>query len=244
MSASSLMKGTLILTIATAISKILGFIYVVPFTAMVGMQGYILFEYAYKPYALILSLATMGVPLAVSKFVSKHNELGEYATGQKLFRSGIIFLTLTGTVAFLLLFFLAPTIAGSLVQEGDTTGNSIEDIIFVIRMVSFALIIVPPMAIARGFFQGYHQMEPTAYSQVIEQLARVLFILAGAYVALEMLHKNVSFAAGIATFGAFIGAVAGSLLLLWWFKKSKPMLKENREKSVETADIKLLPMYK
>lgn len=241
---SSLMKGTLVLTLAMGISKILGFIYVVPFTAMVGTQGYILFEYAYKPYALILSFATMGVPLAVSKFISKHNELGEYATGQKLFRSGLIFLTMTGVIGFLILFLLAPTIASSLVQENDTTGNSIEDIIFVIRMVSFALIIVPPMAIARGFFQGYHQMNPTAYSQMIEQFVRVVFILTGAYIALEFFQKDISFAVGIATFGAFVGAIGGCLVLLWYFKKNRPLLKQHKEQSVESADIKLIPMYK
>lgn len=241
---SSLVKGTLILTLATIISKVLGFIYVVPFAAMVGTQGYILFEYAYKPYVLILSFATMGVPLAVSKFVAKHNELGAYATGQKLFRSGVYVLTLTGTICFLILFFFAPSIAGLLVGENDPTGNSIEDIIFVIRMVSFALIIVPPMAIARGFFQGHHQMEPTAISQVVEQLVRILFILIGAYVALELLNESISLAVGLATFGAFIGAIGGTLVLFWYFKKKQPLLQQQKEMSSESTAIKLVPMYK
>lgn len=241
---SSLAKGTLILTLATAISKILGFIYVVPFTAMVGTQGYILFEYAYKPYALILSFATLGVPLAVSKFVSKHNELGDYATGQKLFRSGLFLLTFTGTVCCVLLYQFAPNIASMLVGENDTTGNSIEDIIHVIQMVSFALIIVPPMAIARGFFQGYREMKPTAYSQVIEQLVRILFILIGAYIALDLFNQSVSFAVGLATFGAFVGAVGGSLVLLWYFKKKQPALKELAQTSEKKPQSSLPNMYK
>lgn len=241
---SSLVKGTFILTIATIISKVLGFIYVVPFTALVGTQGYILFEYAYKPYVIILSFATLGVPLAVSKFVSKYNELGDYNTGQRLFKSGLTVLTITGIICFFILYSFAPTIAHSLVGNNDTTGNSLEDIIYVIRMVSFALIIVPPMAIARGFYQGHNSMEPTAISQVVEQLVRILFIIAGAFISIYIFKKSTSFAVGLATFGAFIGAVGGCIVLLWYFKKSSGMLREQSQKSISKEKVPLSKMYK
>ncbi|MEB2294494.1 oligosaccharide flippase family protein, partial [Priestia megaterium] len=66
-------RGTFFLTTSTLISKILGFIYIIPFTALVGNTGYALYKYAYGPYTLMLSISTMGLPLAVSKFVSKYN---------------------------------------------------------------------------------------------------------------------------------------------------------------------------
>lgn len=241
---STLVRGTIILTLATIISKVLGFIYVVPFTALVGTQGYILFEYAYKPYVIILSFATLGVPLAVSKFVSKYNELGDYEAGKRLFKSGLLFLTITGSICFFVLFYFAPSIASLLIDPNDPTGNSMEDVVFVIRMVSFALIIVPPMAIARGFFQGHHSMGPTALSQVVEQLVRIVFILLGAYIAIHLLGKSVSTAVGIATFAAFIGAIGGSIVLYRYWKRAKPGLDKLSSDNNQATTVPLPTMYK
>src|SRR5690606_31225394 len=92
-------------------SNILGLIYIFPFTAIVGQKGIALYSYGYLPYTVLLSLATLGVPLAVSKFVSKYNALGDYATGKRLFQSGILFMGMTGFVSFLILFLLAPVIS-------------------------------------------------------------------------------------------------------------------------------------
>lgn len=241
---SNLIKGTFILTLATIISKLLGFLYVVPFTALVGTQGYILFEYAYKPYVIILSLATMGVPLAVSKSVAKYNELGNPIVGVRLLKSGIVLLTITGTICFALLYYLAPSIASLLISDQDTSGNSIEDVVFVIRMVSFALIVVPPMGVVRGFFQGYQSMEPTAISQVLEQLVRLLFILIGAYFAIHMFGKSIPFAVGLSTFAAFVGAVAGLLVLLRYWQKKSPSIGLLIKESTSTEEVSLVSMYK
>ena len=56
MKGSPFIRGTIFLTMATMISKMLGFIYVIPFTAMVGTSGYVLYTYAYRPYTIMLTL--------------------------------------------------------------------------------------------------------------------------------------------------------------------------------------------
>jgi len=240
----TLIRGTMILTLATAISKILGFIYIVPFTALVGIQGNILFEYAYKPYVLLLSMATLGIPLAVSKFISKYNELGDYKTGYRLFKSGLALTMITGTLCFVALYLSAPHIAGYLISENDKTGNSLSDVTYVIRMVSFALIIVPPMAIVRGFFQGHQSMGPTAISQVVEQLVRILFILSAGFILINVFDKSVPYAVGFATFAAFIGAAAGSISLFIYWKKRRNYFQEQLSKSVSNTPVSLIDMYK
>lgn len=225
-----LLKGTLILTLATIISKVLGFIYVIPFTALVGVQGNILFEYAYKPYAIMLSISTLGIPLAISKFVSKYEEKGQRGATQKLFRASLFFMTITGLIAFLMLYQFAPNIAGIVTNQSEISGNSIEDITHVIRLVSFALLIIAPMSVIRGYFQGLGDMRPTAISQVIEQVIRLGFILIMAVSVIKWQHGTIKEAVGWATFAAFIGGMASliylTLVYIQFYKKGKTKSKD------------------
>ncbi|MCR6095456.1 oligosaccharide flippase family protein [Salipaludibacillus agaradhaerens] len=244
MSEQQLIRGTVILTASVFISKILGLIYVFPFTAIVGTKGMALYTYGYLPYTIMLSLSTLGVPLAVSKFVSKYNALGDYRTGQRLLKSGIVVMLITGIIAFLALFSLAEPIANQVVDPTDLKGNSYEDVIFAVRMVSVALLIVPVMAIIRGYFQGHQSMGPTAVSQVIEQIVRIVFILLFAFLILNVWNGELGTAVGIATFGAFVGALGGLAVLLIYWKKRGPSLKKQIDESTVEQKLPLRSMYK
>jgi O-antigen/teichoic acid export membrane protein len=241
---SKLLRGTLILSASIFISKFLGMIYVFPFNELVGAQGGVLFSYAYVPYTIMISLSTLGIPLAVSKFVAKYNALGDYETGRRLFNSGLLVMSIAGLVAFLILNLLAPSIAPFIVKEGAESGNTIADVIYVIRMVSFALLIVPVMSLIRGYFQGFQSMGPTAVSQVIEQIIRIIVILVGSYLVIRVYNGDVSTAIGISTFGAFVGAVASMIVLLVFWMKRRPYLKETYKKSVTKEKVSLRAMYK
>lgn len=97
---SKFLKGAFILTLGAIISKILGLFYVIPFEHMVGNKGATLYQYGYVPYTIFISFATAGMPLAVSKFISKYNALEEYAVGEKLFKSSLKLMVVTGFLAF------------------------------------------------------------------------------------------------------------------------------------------------
>src|SRR4051794_38340417 len=101
---SKFLKGAFILTFGSILSKVLGLFYLIPFEAMVGLKGGTLYQHGYVPYSIFLSFATAGMPLAVSKFVSKYNALEEYAVGRKLFKSGLLLMLITGFFAFLVLY--------------------------------------------------------------------------------------------------------------------------------------------
>jgi polysaccharide transporter, PST family len=243
MSDSKLLRGTFVLTLGTYASRILGMIYLFPFYSLVGTLGGTLFGYGYAQYTIYLSLATAGVPMAVSKFVSKYNAMGDYYTSRRLFRAGIKLMLLTGFLAFAFLYLSAPSIAkATLGSEG--LQNSIEDVTMVIRMVSIALIIVPMMSMIRGFFQGHQSMGPTAVSQVVEQLVRIVFLLTAAYMVIKVYNGTVATAVGFATFAAFVGALGGLGVLLWYWKKRKPHLDKLLEESVEPANITTGQMFK
>ncbi|MBB6445760.1 putative polysaccharide biosynthesis protein [Bacillus benzoevorans] len=240
---SKLLRGTFILTLGTLISKVLGLFYVIPFDAIVGQKGTTLYQYSYVPYTIFISIATAGIPLAISKFISKYNALEEYAVGRKLFKSGLVVMLTTGIVSFLILYASAPLLADLIIRDNDQT-TSKADVITVTRAVSFALIVVPFMSLIRGFFQGHQSMGPSAVSQVVEQIVRIVFLLAGAYVVLHIFHGEMATAVSLATFAAFIGAIGSLLVLFWYWYKRKPYLDELLLEDKGTADISLRDMYK
>ncbi len=238
---SKLLRGTFILTVGTILSKILGLIYVIPFFQIVGREGTVLYQFSYVPYQIFISIATAGVPLAVSKFISKYNALEEYAVGRKLFKSGLIIMLSTGILSFLVMYFAAPTFA-----EMSISGKkaNLENVTIVMRAVSFALIVVPFMSLIRGYFQGHQSMGPSALSQVVEQIVRIAFTLLGAFFVLKVLHGKIVTAVSVATFAAFIGAVGGLLVLFRYWYKRKPYLDELLEHDKGTVHISLKGIYK
>ncbi|KAA0549036.1 polysaccharide biosynthesis protein [Bacillus sp. BGMRC 2118] len=244
MSSSNLLKGTFILTLGTYISRILGMIYVFPFAAWVGTSGVALYSYGYVYYAIFLSISTVGVPMAVSKFVSKYNAIGDYRTSKKMFKVGMTLMIGMGVFSFLLLNLLAPVLASMNIGGAKELTNSVEEIVSVIRMVSFALLIVPLMSLVRGFFQGNQSMEPTAVSQVIEQLVRVLFLLGSAYIIVEVMNGKISTAIGYATFAAFVGALGGIAVLGWYWYKRKDDFNTLIENNSYDSDIETKSMIK
>ncbi|MCA1054065.1 polysaccharide biosynthesis protein [Rossellomorea aquimaris] len=241
---NSFIRGTFFLTAATLISKVLGFIYIIPFTALVGTKGYILYKYAYSPYTILLSISTIGLPLAVSKVVSKYNELGNYRLGLTLLRYGMYLMIGSGILSFLALYSFAPLLAGFVIDPNDPTGNSREDVQFVIRLVSFALLIIPAMSIFRGYFQGSQSMGPSAMSTVVEQVVRILFILVGVYVAIHILHSTLRDAVGLAVFAAFVGGIAGFAVLLIVFYKRRNLIRQQRDRSPNNEDLHVRSMFK
>ncbi|MFK2824718.1 polysaccharide biosynthesis protein [Bacillus sp. B190/17] len=240
---SKLIRGTFILTLGTFISKFLGLFYVIPFYSIVGEEATSLYQYGYVPYTIFISIATAGVPLAVSKFIAKYNALGEYAVGRRLFKSGLMIMSVTGFLSFLIMYICAPAFANMMIVDEKQIYTQ-EEVAYVIRAVSFALIIVPFMSLMRGFFQGHQSMGPSAVSQVVEQIARIIFLLAGAYLVLNVMNGTVVEAIGVATFAAFVGAVFGLLVLLWYWKKRKKHLDELLEKDTGSVQVSLVDIYR
>lgn len=243
MTVSNIIRGTMLLTAASFLSKFLGMIYVIPFEGLVGAEGGALYQYAYIPYNILIAISTVGVPLAVSKFVSKYNSLGDYETGRRMFKAGTWLMLGTGFTAFIFLFFFAPVLAGWFIPE-NSAGISIADAAFVIRMVSFALIIIPAMSIIRGYFQGHQSMGPTAVSQVVEQIVRIVFLLVATYIVLNVFNGTIRTAVGFATFAAFVGGIASCVVLYVYWKKRKGYLDRQLSTQKTHYDLPLKGLYK
>lgn len=218
---NSFIEGTIIATLAIVLVKILGIIYVIPFYATVGATGAALYGYAYTIYGLFLEIATIGIPSAVSKLINEFNTLNKQEAKIRTFKIGKRILSIIALIAFLIMFIFAKNIAALIHIPG---GSSISDIAFVIRCVSFAILIFPYLSVSRGFFSGHNVITVSSISQIIEQLARVIVIIGGSYIALNWLHLSIREAIGVAVFGAFIGGLFAFLYVLKKLHQNKKEL--------------------
>ncbi|WP_067926403.1 putative polysaccharide biosynthesis protein [Alicyclobacillus shizuokensis] len=200
--------GAMLLAGAAALSKLLGSVYTIVLQNIIGDRGMGLFQMAYPIYATLLAIATAGFPVAISKLVSERLAVGDADGARTVFRVAAAMLSAAGIVCFLILFFGARPLAA---MTGDAEAA------WAIRAIAPALLLVPMLSAWRGYFQGFQWMEPTAVSQVLEQLVRVVTII-----LLSVWLTNAGYgqprAAAGAAFGAVTGALAAFLQLLytWW----------------------------
>lgn len=205
-------SGTIWMTVGSIFSRILGAIYIIPWAAWLGAeytQANSLYSVGYKPYSLFLALATAGFPSAIAKLMAYFHSKKEYGVAQKLFRYAMVIMLVTGIVSGGLLFALAPALA-----EQSPTINP-EGATLVIRSLVPALLILPIMSLLRGYFQGFNDMKPTAVSQIIEQIARVIYMLALTYAIMKIYSGDVTQAVVHSTFAAFIGALLSLVYLIY-----------------------------
>ena len=240
-------RGTFLLTAATFTTQILGMLYLIPFySIMGGEENLALYGYAYTPYTIMLSIAAAGVPGAVSKFVAKYNALGAYETSQKLYKSSLLVMMASGIIAFLALYFMAPVIAEAQSAAGGGGDHrwSTEDITSIIRVISFAVIVVPFMATWRGIFQGHESFGPTSVSSVVEQILRIAVLLSGAFIVINVMDGSIKTANEIAVFAAFVGAVGATVTLAIFWRKRKPFMAEQRRQDKSGISLSYGEMYK
>ena len=213
MKKSNFVKGALITTLGIVIAKILGILYVIPFHAIIGDEGGALYGYAYTIYTLFVSLASAGIPLAISKLVSEYQTMGYYRAKRRVFLLGRKLAILTGFISFIIILITAPLLAKA-VLGNVVGGNTIKDVTFVIRVIGTAILIVPTLSIYRGYFEGHRLFSAPSISQVLEQITRVLIIILGSYMAIKVFKIDLTKAVGIALFGATFGAIVSYMYLV------------------------------
>ncbi len=209
---SSFIEGTVVATLAIIITKILGMVYVIPFYSLVGEKGSALYAYAYNIYVIFLSIGTAGIPTAISKLVKEYSTLNNIKAKVQTYNLGKKLIMSISFIMFILLFCFAKPIAILILGELKG-GNTILDVSLVIRLVSFALLVIPFLSVNRGFLQGHNIIKESSFSQIIEQLVRILFILVSVFIVLRICHLSVTNAVSFAVFGAFIGGFIAEIYL-------------------------------
>ncbi|MEE8856892.1 MAG: polysaccharide biosynthesis protein [Lactobacillus sp.] len=212
-SQAQLLKGSAWMTFGSIVSRILGAIYIIPWYAWMGKYGNLansLTAKSYNIYSLFIIISTAGIPGAVAKQIAKYNALNEYGVGRKLFKHGLGLMSVFGVIAAAIMYFCAPVFASFNQQE-----------IPVIRSLSYAILIIPILSIFRGYFQGFNDMMPSAMSQFVEQLARVIWMLATAYVIMQVQHGSYVDAVTQSNLAAAIGAIFAIGMLVMFYLRQK-----------------------
>lgn len=240
MKKSSFIEGTVIATLAIVITKILGMLYVIPFYAIIGVQGSALYAYAYNIYVIFLDISSAGLPVAISKIIKEYNTLGMMDAKVRAYKVAKKIISFISVAAFIVLFLFAGNLA-SLILGDLQGGNTISDVAFVIRCVSFAILVIPFLSVSKGYLQGHNIINVSSISQVIEQVVRIIVILGGSYLGLKVLNLSLTTSVGIAVFGAFAGGFAAMLYIFINMRKNKKELSlEEVEKKDDISNREIL----
>ena len=234
-----LMQG-MILAIAMVLTKVIGVVYRIPLTNILGDEGNGFYGYAFEVYAMTLMLSSFSLPTAVSKLVSARMAMHQKRNAFRVFQCAIVFAVIVGVVVSLLIFFGAGAISTHVMESPLS--------VYALRVLSTGLFIVAVLGVLRGFFQGLGTMVPTAISQVIEQIVNAVVSIAGAIVlcriGTEAGEKTGEELLGPAygAAGGTLGTVAGALFALIfllaaffaYYKVFRKQMKKDRTRREES----------
>ena len=222
MKKDSFLKGTIVASLAIIITKILGVLYVIPFYKIIGENGGVLYSYAYNIYNLFLNISTAGIPIALSMIISEYITLDKIDAKERTFKIGKEIILTFSIVSFLILFVFSDYIAMFMIKDVEGA-NPIKDISLVIKTISVALIITPYISVLRGYLQGHKFISPGSKSQVWEQVVRIIVILLGSYLAIDVFKTSIPIGVSVALTGAFFGAFVAYLYLKYIINKNKKL---------------------
>ena len=212
-----LMQGT-ILAAAGIIVRLIGLLYKIPMTRILGDEGIGYYNTAYEIYNIGLILSSYSLPLAVSKLIAQKQVKKRYEDSRKVFRCGIALGVSTGGLMTVLLLCGSDFIASVIFKS---PGSALP-----LRVMAPTILVFAVMGVFRGFFQGHGNMVPTSISQIIEQVVHALISIWASYDFLRRFADRdnpVSYGAAGGTLGTLVGALAAFFVL------SVMMLRQKRQ---------------
>ena len=200
MSKNKLARSALVIATGGFLSKIIGAVYRIPLTTIIGAEGIGLYQLVFPLYTALLTLSSTGLPTALSKLVAQNEK---DAVGY--FRRSVVLFGGIGLMTSVLMFVLGGILA-------KLQGNY--QAAWCYRALSPSVFFVSVISCLRGYFQGKGIMYPTALSQVLEQIVKAAFGLGVCYI----FKNNIIIAAVMATFAVTVSEVVALVFLLVIYK--------------------------
>ena len=208
---NSFFGGAAILAAGILIVKLIGMFYKIPLINIIGEAGAADFNNAYNIYAVLLTVSTAGLPVAVSKLVSEANALNRRNQVRRTFRLALVLFLTLGLISFLVMFFRADALAGMMNDSKAAAG---------IRALAPAVVCVGCLAALRGYSQGHSNMAPTSVSQIIEALCKLVVGLGLAFWLVKQ-GKDPDVAAAGAITGVTVATVVALIYMVLDFFLSR-----------------------
>ena len=209
-----------ILALASIVVRLIGIIYRIPLTNIVGNEGMGYYGFAFEVYSFLVILSTSAIPVAVSKLTAARIAKKEYKNAQAVFRCSIKFAAvLSGSLA-LITFIGAPFI--SKVMFGGIT-----EVAPALRVLAPTVFVCAVMGVFRGYTQGLGNMTPTAFSQVVEQIINAIVSVVAAAI---LISKGAAYGAAGGTMGTLMGAVASLVFLYFVYTSNQPVIRRRIKK--------------
>lgn len=212
----TVLQGALILTAASIVIRLLGALYRVPLTRMLGGEGMGIYAVPNQFYLLFFTLSSAGIPVALAGLVAEKMALGHYRDALRTFRIARGAMVVLGLFFTLLLF----NGAGWLIRTGLVPNP---DAYLGLKAIAPVIFFAAVTAAYRGLFQGLQNMHVVAYSQVMDQVMLVAGTLLFSYL---LLPQGLAVAAAGANLGALPGAAAATLLLVFLYRTRRRELVE------------------
>ena len=193
--------GAAILTVGVIIMKLLGFIYKIPLGNILGDEGYSMFTSAYSIYFIFFTLATAGLPVALSRLIAEADANGRVKQEEKTFRVALATFAVIGVIFALILFLFPEWLAAKYLENPDAALS--------IKAMAPSILLVCLVSAYRGYCQGNGNMIPTTVDEVLEVLFKVI---SGLILASCLLKAGYGKPVGSA--GAILGVSIGSVISL------------------------------
>ena len=214
--------GAAILAVGILVVKLIGMFYKIPLVNIIGQEGTADFNNAYNIYAVLLTISTAGLPVAVSKLVSEANALGKRNQVRRIFRLALAAFLILGVASFMVMYFKADWLAGLMNDSKAAQG---------IRTLAPAVICVGCLAAFRGYSQGHSNMAPTSVSQIIEALCKLVVGLGLAYWLVSAGQPS-----HVAAAGAITGVTVGTVVALAYMLLNYTITKGHERLSDDVPD--------
>ena len=205
----SFLKGTFVLTIAGFVVKVIGSLNWIFVSRILGGEGIGLYQMAFPIYFFAMTVSQAGVPVAISIITAERVALNDIYGAKRVFRISMMLMLMTGLLFSILTYLAADwLIDWQLIRDA----RAYKAVVVLAPTVFFVTL----LASSRGYLQGWQRMTPTAVSQIVEQIFRVVTMIV---LASLLMPWGLDYAAAGASLGAFAGAVTGLIVLVYFHIK-------------------------
>lgn len=202
----SFVYGAIVIAVANILIKVIGAAYKIPLDRVIlHTEGMGIYNSSYTIYNWLFVISTAGLPVAISKLVAESTAKGNHKDAKKIFSISFKLLLIVGLCGFSILFFGSRFFSHAL---------SVDRAVYTMMAMAPSLLFVSLMSAYRGYFQGLENMFPTAISEVIEAIGKLVL---GLFMAWYLLPMGVEYASAGAISGVTIGTVLGFIYLTVYY---------------------------